>query len=87
MDVELGLGQQQQRRTSTVEQPPPPPPLKTPSDNLADSGGDDCLSYTEPLRSGCGDRGHPSRPGGDWLQTCNSSGIGARALNLPLHGA
>jgi len=40
MDVELGLGQQQQRRTSTVEQPPPPPPLKTPSDNLADSGGD-----------------------------------------------
>jgi len=42
MDVELGLGQQQQRRTSTVEQPPPPPPLKTPSDNLADSEGDNC---------------------------------------------
>ena len=49
MDVELGLGQQQQRRTSTVEQPPPPPPLKTPSDNLADSGGGNCLSYTEAL--------------------------------------
>jgi hypothetical protein len=48
-DVELGLGQQQQRRTSTVEQPPPPPLLKRPSDNLADSGGDDCLA----IRSRC----------------------------------